>query len=189
MLRRALIGILGAGLVLAFLIGAALPTSAGGACRGQPVTDGTGSMVEMRNLCFTPTVLHIQPGDSVTFVNRDKDPHTVSGANVVWGDYAELSFGQSVAHTFTRPGTYPYYCFLHNGMIGAIVVGDGSGPGAAGTSTGVLTRTTSSATSNGSPWITLLLLALVPLAGLTGYWVASSRRHSSHGQSSAETPN
>ncbi len=59
--------------------------------------------------------------------NRDAYPHTVTGANLAWGDYSELATGQSVSHLFRTPGTFPYYCLLHPGMIGAVVVGDGRG--------------------------------------------------------------
>ncbi len=99
--------------------------------RVLPRQSGYGGDRRDRNDCFTPTVLHIQPGQSVTWINRDKEAHTISGANIAWGDYRELAFGASVTHQFTTPGAYPYYCFLHDGMIRAVVVGDGNGPGAA----------------------------------------------------------
>lgn len=116
--------------IVLFLL-SAVPAEAGGYCRGTPVTDGRGITVEMRNSCFTPTVLHIQPGESVTWVNRDPEAHMVSGANVAWGNYDNIAQGQSVRHQFKTAGAYPYYCFLHNGMIGAVIVGDGNGSGAA----------------------------------------------------------
>ncbi len=87
MLRRSIIL---SAVPVVLMVLTAVPALAGGYCRGNPVTDGTGVSVEMRNDCFTPTVLHIQPGRSVTRVNRDKEAHTVSGANIAWGDYREL---------------------------------------------------------------------------------------------------
>ena len=104
-----------------------LPSSAraGGACRGSPVIEEQGATVEMRENCFTPTILRVNPGETVTWVNADAALHTVTGANFAWGDYAELAEDESVSQRFTSSGVYPYYCFLHPGMIGTIVVGDG----------------------------------------------------------------
>ncbi len=104
-----------------------LPNSAraGGACRGSSVTEEQGTTVEMQEDCFTPTILRVQAGETVTWVNGDAVAHTVTGANIAWGDYAELAEGESVSHRFASAGVYSYYCFLHPGMIGTIVVGDG----------------------------------------------------------------
>jgi plastocyanin len=108
--------------------------SGGGGC-GRPVTDARGTRVHIRNFCFTPTVLHVQRGKSVTFTNIDPFAHTVSGANVVWGSFDGLDFDKSVTYRFTRPGVYPYFCAIHVGMVGAIVVGNGSGRGDANSTT------------------------------------------------------
>ena len=102
-----------------------LPNSARAGGCGSPVTGEQGTTVEMQENCFTPTILRVNTGETVTWVNGDAVPHTVTGANVAWGDYAELAEGESVSHGFTSSGVYPYYCFLHPGMIGTIVVGDG----------------------------------------------------------------
>lgn len=98
---------------------------AGGGCRGFTSTEQSGDEVRMEGTCFFPTVLHIEPGDTVTWSNESGEPHSVSGATVEWGNYEELREGDTVSFSFDKPGTYPYYCFVHNGMIGAIVVGDG----------------------------------------------------------------
>lgn len=103
----------------------ALPVDAGGACRGQPVTESKGLTVHFEGVCLSPTILRVRAGDTVTWINdRDKASHTVTGANASWGDFTEVAPGQSVSHLFTTAGVYPYYCFIHPGMIGAIIVGD-----------------------------------------------------------------
>src|SRR5436305_4567119 len=102
--------------------------SGGGGC-GLPVTDAHGTQVHIKNFCFTPTVLHVRRGRAVTFTNLDPFAHTVSGANVVWGSFKTLTFDKSVTYRFVRSGVYPYFCAVHLGMVGAIVVGNGSGRG------------------------------------------------------------
>ncbi len=99
---------------------------AGGGCRGTAATQGAGDSVSMDDhLCFVPTVLHVERGTTVTWTNEGKQPHNVAGATLEWGNYEEYGYDESVSFAFAEPGTYPYYCFVHNGMIGAIVVGDG----------------------------------------------------------------
>jgi plastocyanin len=105
-----------------------IPTvaTAGGGCHGG-VTDGTGDTVELVDACFTPTTLRIEPGQQVTFVNRDPMIHNVT-ANL-WGHFDDLDQGDAFTATFEQEGVYPYACTYHPGMTGAIVVGDGDGPG------------------------------------------------------------
>jgi plastocyanin len=105
------------------------PATAGGGCmHGTSPTDGTGSTVEMVDACFTPTVLHVERGAEVDFVNRDEGvAHNVVGVGGTWGSVDNVSFGESASYRFDSNGVYLYACFLHEGMIGAVVVGDGSG--------------------------------------------------------------
>lgn len=119
--------------LLAFtaLVGIALtsvePASAGGGCRGVPVTEAAGTTVVTEGTCFVPTVLYVQAGETVTWTNPDVEPHSVTGANAAWGDYLAYGFGESVSHEFETAGAYSYYCFIHPGMVGTIVVEDGNG--------------------------------------------------------------
>jgi plastocyanin len=117
---------------LALGVGALVPSqpaAAGGYCRGQPITSARGTTVAMAKYCFEPRVLRIEPGDKVTWVNKDADPHTVTGAGE-WGTgHKEVAFGDSVSFRFEEEGTFPYSCLLHPGMDGVVVVGDGEGSG------------------------------------------------------------
>lgn len=106
---------------------------AGGACRGVPVSQATNATVHMEGNCFVPTVLHVGIGETVSWGNLDPVAHTVSGANLAWGDYTEIQQGRLVSHQFVVAGVYSYYCFLHPGMIGTIVVGNGAAASASAT--------------------------------------------------------
>jgi plastocyanin len=104
--------------------------SAGGGClHGTPPSEGEGTVVEMVDACFTPTVLHVDPGTTVTFVNRDEMNHQVAGVGDTWGSFTELLRGDRVTYTFETDGVYLYSCWLHPGMVGAVVAGSGAGPG------------------------------------------------------------
>lgn len=178
-MRRALFAVIAVVAVGAALI-PATPALAGGGCHDE-ATESNASMVELRNLCFTSTVTHVDPGQEVAFVNRDSYRHNVVGLGL-WGDVEGLRYGETRRFTFEEPGVYPYACTLHTGMVGAIVVGgDERHAGDAGTVaavSGSVTGGPGGATSAGSrestpvgSWlpevaVTLALAALVLGAGL-----------------------
>lgn len=126
--------LLAAVLLAAALVLLAAPVLAGGGVCHEPITDAAGAAVEMRRICFSPTVLRIAPGETVTWTNADEVPHVVVGTG--WGSGSRMQAGESVTHRFDRPGIYAYTCNLHYGMNGAVVVGDGvtRGGGPAGVS-------------------------------------------------------
>ncbi len=104
----------------------AAPASAGGGCHSgdrpgaaQPVV---GTEVSMTMMCFEPRVLAVPPGTTVRFTNQDDVVHVVLGTG--WGSGDQIATGQSVEHRFQESGVYPYSCYLHPGMNGAVVVGD-----------------------------------------------------------------
>lgn len=123
-MRRRICLAISAGAVLALGLPSA-PAHAGGGCHGA-VTHGTGSAVAMRDACFAPAILLVEPGTEVTFSNEDPFTHNVSAS---WSDIADLNHGDGFRATFDAPGVYPFACTYHPGMTGAIVVGDGTGAG------------------------------------------------------------
>lgn len=116
--------------VIAFLLIAlsfgAPAALAGGGCHGGQFTDVRGVKVNLSEMCFTPTVIRIQPGQRVTWTNKDSMAHTVTGAAFQWGSTDQLALGQTISFRFASSGVYPYFCMLHPGMVGAVVVGDGT---------------------------------------------------------------
>lgn len=117
--------------IFAFLPG--LPAQAGGFCQEGKATEGTGTTVEMVKNCFSPTVLRADTGAEVTWVNKDSEGHTVTGAAGAWGSgHKEAPPGETTMRfRFDEPGVYSYTCLLHPGMTGTVVVGNGTGKGAA----------------------------------------------------------
>jgi plastocyanin len=107
------------------LLGAA-PARAGGGCH-EGMTRGTGTAIQIVDACFTPTILHVRPGQTVTWVNTDPFAHNVTANG--WGHYDDLNTGDRFTAAFDEPGLYPFACTYHPGMSGVIVVGSGSGPG------------------------------------------------------------
>lgn len=106
------------------------PASAGGGGCGE-VTEGSGTTVEFLYACITPTILRADVGEQITFVNRDEYRHVITAAGYGWMTDGWFRPGDVFSVTFRGDGVYPYQCFLHPGMTGAVVVGTGAGLGPA----------------------------------------------------------
>src|SRR5437867_9730199 len=77
--------------------------------------------VNIREFSFNPSSLTLQVGDVVRWVNTGTVAHTASSETGVW-DSGTLSPGGVFSQQFLTPGTYPYFCRIHAGMLGTIVV-------------------------------------------------------------------
>ena len=152
-MRARTLMVIGLAAIVAVLDGGGSASAGGGCMHGTHPTDGHGTVVELIDLCFSPTVLHVEPGTEVTWVNRDDTSHEVTGVGGTWGTFDDLGLNDRVSYTFSDEGVYVYSCFIHPGMVGAIVVG--SGAGAAGMSEtsvtgGGVTDATAAAAQTGS---------------------------------------
>ena len=69
---------------------------------------------------YEPSVITVKKGDTVTFVNRDPFPHTVTAA----GKFDSRSIPADGKWTYraTAAGEYPYICTLHPNMKGTLKV-------------------------------------------------------------------
>lgn len=83
---------------------------------------GTNSVeVTIDNFNFTPPALTVSAGTTVTWVNKDDVPHTVTSDDKLFGSRA-LDTDDKFSFTFQTPGIYPYYCSVHPKMTGKVVV-------------------------------------------------------------------
>ena len=74
--------------------------------------------VVIDRMSFTPQVVRVQPGDTITWVNKDLFVHNVTGAAGLRS--GDLQPGQSWRYT-VRPGApVDYICSLHPTMTGRI---------------------------------------------------------------------
>jgi plastocyanin len=113
--------------VAAATVATAAPASAGAGCH-RKATEGSGTPLALSELCFSPTVLRVEPGAEVRVVNRDTTAHPLSRPGGDW--YWDGTVGEATTIRLDQAGTYPFYCFAHPGMVGVVVVGDGQGTGA-----------------------------------------------------------
>ncbi len=79
------------------------------------------SEVKIDNFNFVPETLTIAAGTTVTWTNHDDIPHTVVSTDGLFKSKARDT-NETFSYTFTKAGSYGYYCSLHPRMTGKIVV-------------------------------------------------------------------
>lgn len=77
--------------------------------------------VKIDNFSFGPETLTVTAGTTVTWTNRDDIPHTVVSNDGVFKSKVRDT-DEKFSYTFTKAGTYPYFCSVHPKMTGKIVV-------------------------------------------------------------------
>jgi len=84
--------------------------------------------VVIDELAFLPAFIHIKPGATVTWINKDKVEHTVAWHNkktptqVTESDV--LKTESKYSYTFAQEGVYDYVCGIHPFMHGGVIVGN-----------------------------------------------------------------
>ncbi len=107
---------------------AAAPTQAPLQAPVAPATQAASGMqakVVMRNIAFLPQEITVKPGTTITWTNEDNFEHTVTSGTRgnPTGLFDEgVPAGGSFSFTFEKPGTYEYYCRIHNRMHGTVIV-------------------------------------------------------------------
>jgi amicyanin len=77
--------------------------------------------VKIDNFTFNPQQITVKAGDTVTWVNHDDIPHTVTSKTMAFRSKA-MDSDDKFSFTFTTPGKFDYFCSLHPHMTGTIVV-------------------------------------------------------------------
>jgi len=79
--------------------------------------------VAIDNFSFTPATLTVTVGTTVTWTNRDDIPHTVvSTDDPKTFKSRVLDTDEKFSFTFTKAGTFPYFCSIHPKMTGKVIV-------------------------------------------------------------------
>ncbi len=79
------------------------------------------AVVTIDNFSFTPQTLTVRVGTTVTWVNKDDVPHTVTSDHKTFKSRA-LDTDEKFSYTFSAPGTNSYFCSVHPHMTGQIIV-------------------------------------------------------------------
>jgi len=91
----------------------------GAANREQPAS----AEVKIDNFSFGPATITVAVGTTVTWTNRDDIPHTVVSADDPRAFKSKvMDTDEKFSFTFTKAGTFPYFCSVHPKMTGTVVV-------------------------------------------------------------------
>jgi len=102
--------------IIAMLLLAGSPSVA---ANDQP--SAANAEVKIDNFSFGPATVTVPVGATVTWINRDDIPHTVVSTDGVFKSKVRDT-DETFSYTFTKAGTYPYFCSVHPKMTGKVVV-------------------------------------------------------------------
>jgi plastocyanin len=85
--------------------------------QGAPATVA----VKIDNFVFGPQTITVPVGTTVTWTNSDDIPHTVVSTEGVFKSKV-LDTDEKYSFTFSKAGTFPYFCSIHPKMTGKVVV-------------------------------------------------------------------
>lgn len=104
---------------------------AGGHGHGGEAPADPGATVAMKGAQYATPTLTVKAGTTVTWVNRDSMPHTVTADDGTF-ESGMMDGGATWSHTFDAPGTYTYHCLPHSykdkatgewkGMVAKVIV-------------------------------------------------------------------
>ncbi len=86
-----------------------------------PSAPVAGNAVYIDNFAFAPATITVRAGSTVTWTNRDEEPHTVVAND---GTFHSPGMGSQATFSFTFPkaGTFEYVCSIHPFMRATVVV-------------------------------------------------------------------
>jgi plastocyanin len=108
--------------ISAALIGAAVGSVLAGGVLIARAQTAAAVAVGIDNFTFNPQTVTVKAGTTVTWTNRDDIPHGLAATNNAFKRSQALDTDDSFSFTFTTPGTYQYFCYIHPHMTGTIVV-------------------------------------------------------------------
>ncbi len=116
MRRSVFIAVLGVATILGIAAMAASPRHFAAAQQKTEATE-----VKIDNFSFGPSALTVPVGTTVTWTNRDDIPHTVVSTDGAFKSKV-LDTDDKFSFTFSKAGTYPYFCSIHPKMTAKVIV-------------------------------------------------------------------
>jgi plastocyanin len=87
----------------------------------EPLRAATPGQVVIKDFMFMPATLTVKAGTTVTWANKDEEPHTVFSDTGLFRSGA-MDTGEVFSFKFDKPGTYHFVCTIHPRMVGTVVV-------------------------------------------------------------------
>jgi plastocyanin len=110
-----------AGLAAPVMIGVLLLLAGSRNVSANDEPSAVNTAVKIDNFVFGPQMLTVPVGATVTWTNHDDIPHTAVSTDGVFKSKV-MDTDDHFSYTFSKAGTYSYYCTIHPKMTGQIVV-------------------------------------------------------------------
>jgi plastocyanin len=140
--------------------------------QGEEVTVG------MEDNFFDKANITVEPGTTVTWVQRGKYGHTTTSYDGLWDSgLIEGDTDGTFSYTFEEPGTYQYFCGPHEemGMVGTVTVtGSNASASASASASATASAEAETLADTGGPPLALVAAVLLVVSGLV--WFAALRR-------------
>ncbi len=95
-----------------------LTTSVGAGAQPKPAQ---GPRIEIHGHKYSPATVTVAGGTTIAWVNHDDEVHTVFSTAQAFTSPA-IETDETYSFTFSKPGTYIYFCTLHPLMTGTVIV-------------------------------------------------------------------
>jgi plastocyanin len=110
--------------ILAALLGAATLGGCGGSDdpKAKPTAPAAGA-IEIKDFLYVPDPVTVKAGVKIAVSNADSAPHTLTEKSASPAfDSGTIRGKARGSVTFTKPGTFTYYCQFHATMKGTVTV-------------------------------------------------------------------
>ena len=116
--------------IAAAMLGAVVGSGLAGGILVARAQTTAAAAVSIDNFTFSPQQLTVKAGTTVTWTNKDDIPHGIAATGNTFKRSAAMDTDDNYSFTFTTPGTYQYFCYIHPHMTGTIVVEAATGSNA-----------------------------------------------------------
>jgi plastocyanin len=110
-----------AGVVMPVMISVVLLFAGSSRVRASDQPSTANVAIKIDNFVFGPQAITVPVGTTVTWTNSDDIPHTAVSTDGVFKSNV-MDTDEKFSYTFSKAGTYSYYCSVHPKMTGQIVV-------------------------------------------------------------------
>jgi plastocyanin len=114
--------------LIAVLLGAALLVGCGGSTNSSSARPAasdapTTTSIAIKDFKYVPTPASVKAGTKIAVSNADRAPHTLTDRAAGRAfDSGTIKTGETRSITFSKPGTYAYFCEFHPYMRGTVTV-------------------------------------------------------------------
>jgi plastocyanin len=109
------------GLVAALMLGALALVLTPSVWAGAQPKSTAGLKVDISHHKYSPATMTVPVGTTITWVNHDEEVHTVFSTTQAFTSPA-IETDENYSYTFSKPGTYRYFCTLHPLMTATVIV-------------------------------------------------------------------